>query len=465
MTGRAGGRAAALLLSGVALLLVAGCAVVPTSGPINEGPPLSRSDEGLVYRAIPAPPQPDMAPEALVRAFLAASSSSTDDYAVARLFLTREAADSWRPGELVRVYDNTGLSLTATGQKVVATGSLDGTIGADGGYVVGDRGQRLSLTYRLARVDGQWRISAPPDGLTLGTGDISREFRTYNLHFFDPTFSVLVPDPVTVPVSGAGVATGLVRDLLRGPTSWLAPAVRTAFPDGTTLALESVPVDNGIARVALSSQVLAADPRTRAALSAQLVWTLRQLPNVSGVAITVAGQPLTVPGAGPVQETEMWSNVDATAPLVSPTPLYAAARSGLRTLDGGKLVPAAGPAGAGKPRLTRPAVSNDATRLAGISPDRRELLVQQAVEGADPTRLIDDGTDLSAPSWDRNGDLWVVDRGRGILVVADDKVSQVPLVDLPDGLRAKDAVGISLAPDGTRAALLMRRGTRVEPWL
>ena len=37
------------------------------------------------------------------------------------------------------------------------------------------------------------------------------------------------------------------------------------------------------------------------ALSARLVWTLRQLPDVTRVRITVQGVPLQVPGAPTVQ--------------------------------------------------------------------------------------------------------------------------------------------------------------------
>ena len=43
---------------------------------------------------------------------------------------------------------------------------------------------------------------------------------------------MLVPAPVIVPLSGSGLATLLVSTLVSGPTPWIAPAVRTAFPEG-----------------------------------------------------------------------------------------------------------------------------------------------------------------------------------------------------------------------------------------
>ena len=347
-----------LVAAGLAVALLGGCASVPTSGPIRQGPPLVADDQELIYRAIPQPPLPGMTPDEVVRGFLAASSSGSDAYGVARSFLTPKAAEGWNPLASVRVYDNSGIQTKLATNAVSVSGILDGTIGADGGYTVAGAGERLDVSYRLAKVGTEWRIDQLPPGLVLGRGDVDREFRTFNLYFFDPAFSVLVPDPITVPVVGSGLPTTLVRALLHGPTGWLAPAVRTAFPEGTALALDSVPVDQGIAQVELSSQVLGASDRTRVALSAQLVWTLGRLPNVTGVRITVNGQPLTVLGSGPVQETDMWQAYDADSDARSgpAAPVLAAGRTGLlRVGDDGTLVPAAGPFGQGHPLVVSPA--------------------------------------------------------------------------------------------------------------
>ena len=89
--------------------------------------------------------------------------------------------------------------------------------------------------------------------------------------------------------------------------------MRTGFPEGTTLVPESVPVVDRIADVALNDAVLAADDNARRALSAQLVWTLRQLPDISGVRITVNGQPLLVPGVGATQGMTDWLTYDPDA--------------------------------------------------------------------------------------------------------------------------------------------------------
>ncbi|HEY7859191.1 MAG TPA: LpqB family beta-propeller domain-containing protein [Candidatus Nanopelagicales bacterium] len=453
-------------LLAVAAAVLAGCASIPTSGPIHEGPAVAIDNQELIYRAIPQPPQPGMSPEELVLGFLAASSSAGDGYSVAREFLTPAAASSWNPLSQVRVYDNSGIQtrLTAPG-AVSVTGTEDGVIGSDGGFVVAEAGKKFQAGYRLVRVGKDWRIAALPKGLVLGSGDIEREFRTYDLYFFDPTFSVVTPDAVTVPVTGAGAATVLVSSLLSGPTSWLAPAVRTAFPEGTTLTLDSVPVVSGVAQVDLSPQVLEANDQARQALSAQLVWTLHQLPNVTGVAITVGGQPLPIPGVGPVQSVDSWQRYDPDE-AGSTGDAYAGASTGLVRLGAdGRFQRAAGAVGHGRPLLIAPSVSLDEKTVAGITPDRRQLWTQLAA-GETPPVLVGRGTDLSRASFDRTGALWWVDRGSGVFILQNGRpTARVPIVGLPAGMTSSAIEGVSIARDGTRAALLVRRGGAVEPWV
>ncbi len=461
-------RLTAALAAVAAAALLAGCATVPTSGPVRQGPTIADDSTGLLYRAIPQPPRPGMSPAAVVQGFLAATTSSSDAYQVAQQYLTRAAAVSWQPVSTVRVYDSAGLQSTVSGDRVEVTGVLDGTIDGDGAYQPARRGEALRVTYRMAQVEGQWRISDLPQGLVIGRGDVDREFRSYPVYFFDPTYSVLVPDLVTVSVaSSAGLATTLVRSLLGGPTSWLSPAVRTAFPEGATLALATVPVDQGVAHVDLTSEVLSADDASRVALSAQLVWTLRAVPGVNGVAITVNGQPLTVPGAATVQSTDQWPGVDPDGALPQEPTLYAVSGGALVHADGqGDVAPAPGPFGSGKPALTKPAVSTDGSQVAVLSADRRELWLGGAAGTAAPQRLLAAAADLSRPSFDREGGIWVVDRGgRGLLRVAGGAADPVPLVNLPDGVAGGGVVAVAVSPDSARVALLLRRAGRVEPWV
>ncbi len=152
----------------------------------------------------------------------------------------------------------------------------------------------------MTRVDGEWRIASLDNGLVLTQSDVQETFRQLNLYFLAPSRRVLVPDTVFLP-SAPGLSTALVTRLLGGPTEELAAATTTAFPRGTSLAVSSVPVRDGIAQVNLDASALKADGAARALMSAQLVWTLKQLPEFQGLQLSVEGDDLSVPGQGQVQ--------------------------------------------------------------------------------------------------------------------------------------------------------------------
>jgi hypothetical protein len=445
------------LLAALALALTA-CAGVPSSGPINQGPVVAPAGDDQLIARIANPPSQGMTPEQIVRGFQEATASPDAKYKVAREYLTRSASDSWDPSSGVLIYDSSGLTPTVGTSTVDVVGRTSGTIGATGEYTVAAPGTKLSTSYGVERVDGEWRISAPPDGLVLSVADIERGYRAYDLYFFARDFSVLVPTPVTVPLTGSGLATLLVRTLVAGPTPWIAPAVTTAFPEGTRLTVDSVPVVDGIAQVDLTPEVLRADDTTRQKLSAQLVWTLRQLPDVTSVQITVNGQPLPVPGVPTVQPISSWSLVDPDA-LSTLALGHAVDKRGILTIGGDSVSVAAKV----KPDLVLPGVSLDSARVAGLSADRRSLYEARLVDGAVAVRRYT-GTALSRPSWDRTGVIWVVDRGVGLVMVKDGKATTVPLAEAQAGTDA-NLVSASVSRDGTRIALLVARGTRVEPLL
>jgi hypothetical protein len=84
MTGRTALRAriAASLLV-LLLALLAGCARIPTSGPVGKS---SESSAGNLSAPVflPAAPQPGASPETIIDYFYRAGSGYEDDYAVAR---------------------------------------------------------------------------------------------------------------------------------------------------------------------------------------------------------------------------------------------------------------------------------------------------------------------------------------------------------------------------------------------
>jgi len=441
-----------------AALALSACAGVPTSGPIEQGGAVVAAGDDQLIRVIPNPPRDGMTAQEIVRGFQEATAGADGKYVTAREYLTPAASSAWDPTAGIQVYDANGITLTQSASSVEATGGLAAAIGPSGEYDVAAPGSKLDTDYGLQRVDGQWRISAPPNGLVLGAADIERGYRSYNLYYFTRDFEVLVPAPITVPRTGSGLATLLVGNLIRGATPWIAPAVRTAFPEGTKLALGSVPVTDGVADVNLTSEVLSADDTTRQKLSAQLVWTLRQVPEVTSVQISVNGQPFSVPGVGNPQPVSSWPLVDPDA-LSSLANGHAVDKRGLLTFDRGGTVTVAAKI---KPALVAPGVSLDSGRVAGLSADRRSLLEARVAEETTAVRRYT-GAELSRPSFDRTGAIWVVDRGLGLVMIKDGKPTPIPIAELPAGVTDRGLIAASVSRDGTRMGLLVQRGTRIEP--
>jgi hypothetical protein len=439
----------------VALATLSACASIPTSGPIEQGAEVGVETSDQVIRVIARPPQPDMTPTEIVSGFLQASASFEGDHAVARKYLTAEAAASWNPSSGVDVYDGVptivpdgvvGVSMTAT-----RLGSIDG----EGRYQVAPPASIITESFAMELIAGNWRIASPPPGLLLSRSDVERAFRSYEVYFLDPTFTALVPDPRYFPVDGPTPATALTRALVQGPTEWLAPAVRTGFPDGTALAVDAVPVVDGIARVDLDPQVRLADESTRRAISAQLTWTLRQAPGVRFLDLNAGGQVLSVIGIPNPQPVDAWPAYDPNAMPGGKAPL---AVFGGRVLDLERSppLPVSGAVGLGSPPLDGIAVSLLADRVAGLDPEAR-LWVGAIGPGAS-VELALDLPGQSRPSFGRGQEPWVVGPD-GVLrrIDADGRDTVVPV----DGLHPKaELESVSVSRDGTRVALTVRRGPR-----
>ena len=227
-----GTRSLAGIVALLVLPLLAACASIPTSGPIQQGVEVGVETTDQVIRVIARPPQPDMTPTQIVSGFLQASASFEDDHAVAREYLTPEAAVMWDPARSVSVYDGVPTIVPDGVTSVDMTATLVGSIDNEGRYEVALPGGLIEESFRMlsgcfrGSWSSHWRIATPPQGLLLSRSDVDRAFRAFEVYFLDPTFTTLVPDPRYFPVDGPTPATALTRALLRGPTEWLEPAER-----------------------------------------------------------------------------------------------------------------------------------------------------------------------------------------------------------------------------------------------
>lgn len=445
---RAGRRAAWVTAAVVAL---AGCASVPSSGPVTEaaaGPP----DEELAVRYEAPGPVPGATPTEVVLGFLDAQQAYPASVETASQFLTSDAAAAWRPSTRTVVYDQVRTQGTVSDVELaarrVATVSARGDYRAEPTPVL-----RPDREFSLVRVNGEWRIENPPDATYVSQSAFERYYRPYALYFLDVSRSLLVPEPVWLP-SGTQLPTLLLRGLLDGPSQALGDAVSNAVP-GDAESVSTVLTSAGVAEVRLPASAASLSEPQRELLSAQLVWTLGQVPEVNGVRILLGDAPIAVDGVPEVQPVGSWQSFDPTDPPVRGQ-LFGLRRGRLVAVSQEGAAPFTGRYGESAQGIGDFDVNLRFTRIAALSSGGGRILVGRLAGPADARPEVRyTGRDLLGPSWDRYGQLWVVDRDSGgsrVLVITADGVR-----DVGRGVLARSRVlSYAVSPDGSRFAAVIR---------
>jgi hypothetical protein len=256
--------------------------------------------------------------------------------------------------------------------------------------------------------------------------------------------------------------TTVVTWLLDGASPALAPAVRTAFPDGTRLRGRVVQDEEDLL-VDLSAEVLAANPSERTDLSRQLVWTLRAfLGPGGGVRLLANGQPLAVPNLTDRQGRDLWRDDNPTVAASQTSPYYVT-RSGdvlsLSTpLPSQDNRPTPGRKPYARTALTA-AMTLDGEDLAVVRrrPDGRFGLSLGRIDTAATSNERLTGSSMSRPSWGGGSD--------GVLVARDGALWSVPVfgsparVEVSEGTRLGPIDAVAVAPDGVRVAVIIGTGS------
>lgn len=439
-----------------AVLLTAACGGVPSTSAIYEGE-TTAPDTQQVIRVIARPPVDGMSPDAVVRGFLDACADSAEDYAIAREYLTGNVRASWNPNTGTQIYDSNNLAMSTNGDYISASAPLDSSITTTGKLAYNATDSSVSQQFRIAKNDsGQWRIAELPNGLMISRSDFNRSYRAYPIYFLGTTPGVLVSDYVMLPAGANGNATTLMRALLDGPASELQPTVTSAIPLGTKLTYSGVPVNNGIAQVDLSEEVLGADQTVRENMSAQIVWTLSSLPGVSGVRLTISGQQFEVPGISGIQLPSDWKEYSPEV-TGNKTKLYSVSGANIYVVDeqGTSSIIARANLGVGQ-TLNSAQISPDHTQFAAVGQQGRELLLSAANEIV--MNPIHTGASLSRPAWTAKNQLVTADYGTGLFAfTAKGSPLDIQLEATPFGT-ASDIKEISIAPDGVRAAIVFSAG-------
>jgi len=439
-----------------ALLAVSACAGIPSSGPVTK----VADDGGLgesTVRYSPARPAEGASPEQIVRGYLDAMLAYPASSGIATAFLTPAAAKRWSPSAGVRVYSSVTVSepklaagedgeTTDKTRNPVEVGTRlfeDARLDQQGHYA---RSARPSvLSFRLERVDSEWRIANPQAGLLLSRKFFDDYFRPFNLYNFDRPGRRLVPDPVHL-VVGDQLATALVTSLARGPAASIAGVSRTYVPPLDSLR-PSVPVsDDGVADVQFSADFSVLSESVQDHLSAQIVWTLRQVRDITAVRLAGAATVLSSNG-GTTQDVGSWGGY---GPSIARGRAYALSDDHVVQIDDDAVKRLSGAWGRDARGAVAIGVSDDG--VAGVLAGRNLVRVTDR-KGAEARTFA--GSRLITPQWDSDGNVWLVDQPGD--------TTRVRIVD-GDGIRTLvtgrlaglDVTTFALSPDGSRYAVTVR---------
>ncbi|MBD5786341.1 hypothetical protein IF650_09130 [Cellulosimicrobium terreum] len=435
------------------LVALAACAAIPTSGPVMDGRAVVEAPGPVYLRA--NLPRADAPPEQIVQGFLAAQAGgASGTFDVATEFLTPGAASTWSPLAQVAVLESEPTldvddSAADEGTVTVrATGQVVGVVDERGVYSEQAPGTTTELVYDLVLDDDdQWRIETTDDGLAITATNFDRTYRATDLWFPTTDRRYLVPDERWFP--SRNWQTLAVRETLAGPVDWLSGSVATVVPEGTALSIESVTVEDGTPVVVpLTDAVTETSSADRGMLVAQLEAALGD-PAPRTVQLYVGSTPL---GATQTQDV---------GPATTPDDPVVLAGDRISTLDGRQVEPVEGAATIVGLEPTALAFRGAATEAEFVVRDGGTRLVTVPTDGTDPLVLLT-GDDLVAPSIDRFGLVWSgpqVQAGSLQVVGLDGALDASVAVPWLEG---RTVVGLRVAPDGARIAVLTRAGTSVQ---
>jgi hypothetical protein len=208
-----------------------------------------------------------------------------------------------------------------------------------------------------------------------------------------------------------------------------------------------VPIDpDGVAEVNLSGELQQASIATLQRLSAQIVWTLRQVPGVTAVRLLDNGTPLTDVGVAGVQPAQSWRRFDPDVPPAA----HGALVSDRGVVEG---IGRGAPEALGHGRLSNPIISADGATVAAVRHlGRRMSLVVGPTIGNVHRRLTTEA--LSSPTFAPSGAVFVISGvGSVATVVEVPPTGQVRTVALPAPLSAQGVSAMAISRDGSRVAM------------
>lgn len=448
-----------VLLTALAMLLCA-CGGLPDHGEVHrQVPAKSAGPRQDVPYFDPPRPAPGASKEQIVQGFVVAMQAIPINPAAARSYLSERARSTWQPSGGIIVFDGYAPPRDTANGDVALRLTDAHRLDSRGGWSPRPT-HNETVHLRLVKEDGQWRIDNPPNAMMVRTDTFHSQYQPFDLYFFDRTGQVLVPDPVYI-VKGEQTATNLVNGLLRGPDPRLAPVVRSAFPSQTSLDVSVVVTNSGIADVPLSNQVLKLTPDELGRAMIQIAQTLRAVPGINRVRLTVGGSTVPMPDGRTTIDVDEGSEFEPTGPGASHE-LLGIRKGRVVSIAGTTARPIAGELGKPGFALRSLSLERSGGELAAVSEDGTSVFVSPTEPTVPVRKIFSGGEDLLQPSYDIYGRLWLVDRTASgavvhVLYKGRDRTVRVP------GLSGEDITAFAVSPDGSR--LVAALGSRAAPVL
>ncbi|GAA1397604.1 LpqB family beta-propeller domain-containing protein [Catellatospora coxensis] len=289
---RAAGRSwlTRVLVAAFAGLAVAGCGIGIDSGVVRDGAgPTAAPGQAPSGKSGPRPRDVNVTnPSQLVKNFLESAAgdhglpASHEDIMsnVVRSYLAPNLRDDWKPsgdGELTLVdwaEEPTENSIEHTVEVKVR---YLGVLTVDGR--IEPRSGQTKLTFKVEQVGslGLFITGQPsrlPSELLLSRDGLKRYYDQVPIYFWNKDGTSLVPDLRYVPKALEQRDNRLLDWLLKGPSPWLAPAIKVnGLPSGTR-RLNNIVTDDQKTVVSLAGIADMGEGDVRDSLAAQLYWTL-----------------------------------------------------------------------------------------------------------------------------------------------------------------------------------------------
>jgi hypothetical protein len=277
-----------------AVLVLSGCATIPTAGPVLVGGPITvESRTEIEY--LPAGPAEGATQREILDGFISAGAAPQNNFRIARSFLTDAAALTWNPARetIVRgVYASVKVS-AATELTYFTT--IVSRVDENGVFSTSSRPESRDWQFGFTRTDGEWRLSVVPDLTVVSESTFASTYDEYIAYFYNHDRTAFVPD-VRVFARQGDPVTSVARAVIAGPSQFL-PNASTAFPPGSELTTAPVEREAGNTTVDVSDTVVEASIRDQQDMLAQLSASLGEITDVTSTVMSVNRVSLTIPAA------------------------------------------------------------------------------------------------------------------------------------------------------------------------